>query len=127
MGQGRNWSQEEKDYLAEHWGTMTVPSLCKKLNRSENGIIVMARRLNLGAYYDSGTYITMHQLILALGYGSSGCSYKNKSWIKNRDFPVRQKRHTEKVVKVVYLNDFWKWAEKNQTFLDFSKFDLLNP
>ena len=123
MGQGRNWSQEEKDYLADHWGTMTVPSLCKKLNRSENGIIVMARRLKLGAFYDAGTYITMHQLVLALGYSPGADTYKNKSWIENRGFPVRKKRNNKNFVKIVYLDDFWEWAEKNQSFLDFSKFE----
>ena len=123
MGQGRNWTQEEKTYLEEHWGTMTVPTLCKKLNRSENGILVMARRLKLGAFYESGGYITMHQLLIALGYGCTGDSYKNKSWIENRAFPVRKKRNNKSFVKIVYLEDFWKWAEKNQTFLNFSKFD----
>lgn len=122
MGQARNWTEEEKNYLAEHWGHMTVPSLCKRLNRSKSAILIMVQKLNLGAYYDSGDYITMHQLILALGYGVSD-SYKNKSWIENRDFPVHHKKHTEKVVKVVYLDEFWQWAEKNQAFLDFSKFE----
>ena len=123
MGQARNWTQEEKDYLAEHWGTTTVPSLCKRLNRSENGIIVMARRLHLGAFYDAGTYITMHQLVLALGYSHGADTYKNKSWIENRGFPVRKKRNNKNFVKIVYLDDFWEWAEKNQSFLDFSKFE----
>lgn len=123
MGQARNWTEEEKEYLAEHWGQFSVPSLCKRLNRSQNGIIVMARRLNLGAYYDSGDYITMHQLLSALGYGSSGDSYKQISWIKNRGFPVHKKRNNKSTVKVVYLEEFWEWAEKNKTFLDFSKFE----
>lgn len=122
MGQARNWTEEEKNYLAENWGQQTVPSLCKRLNRSKNGIIVMAQRLNLGAYYDSGDYITLHQLLLALGYtGSDG--YKQKSWIENRDFPVHKKRNDKSSVKVVYLEEFWEWAEKNQAFLDFSKFE----
>lgn len=123
MGTGRNWKPEEKEYLSEHWGKQTIPTLCKNLNRPEGGIINMAKRLHLGSFYESGEYITMHQLIIALGYASSGCGYKNKSWIENRDFPVKHKKHTEKVVKIVYLKDFWKWAEKNQSFLDFSNFE----
>lgn len=123
MGQARNWTKEEKDFLAENWGTMTVPRLCEKLNRSRNGILIMANRLNLGPYFDSGEYVTMHQLLVALGYSSAGDGYKVKSWVKNRKLPVRNKRHTEKVVRVVYLEDFWEWAEKNQSFLDFSNFE----
>ena len=122
MGQARNWTEEEKNYLAEHWGQFTVPSLCKRLNRSKSAILIMVQKLNLGAYYDSGDYITMHQLLLALGYGDSS-SYKNKSWIENRGFPVHKKRNDKSLVKVVYLEEFWEWAEKNQAFLDFSKFE----
>ena len=123
MGQARNWTEAEKNYLAEHWGQFTVPSLCKRLNRSKNAILIMVQKLNLGAYYDSGDYITLHQLILALGYASSTMGYINKSWVKNRGLPVHHKKHTEKVVKIVYLDEFWEWAEKNQAFLDFSKFE----
>ena len=67
----------------------------------------------------------MRQLILALGYSGSSDSYKIKSWIQNRGFPVRNKRHTKKVVRVVFLDEFWKWAEKNRSFLDFSKMEPL--
>ena len=112
MGAGRNWKPEEKEYLSEHWGKQTIPTLCKNLNRPEGGIINMARRLHLGSFYESGEYITMHQLVVALGYSRGADTYKNKSWIENRDFPVKHKKHTEKVVKIVYLKDFWKWAEK---------------
>ena len=122
MGAGRTWTEAEKDYLAENWGVLSVPTLCKNLNRSENAIIVMKDRMHLGAFYDAGDYVTMHQLCLAIGY-TGGDGYKKKSWIKNRDFPVKYKRMKEKKVKVVYIEDFWKWAEQNQSFLDFSKFE----
>ena len=123
MGQARHWTQEEKDYLAEHWGQFSVPYLCTRLNRSRNAIMVMVNKLNLGSFYDSGDYITLHQLIISLGYSHGADTYKNKSWIENRGFPVRYKKHTEKVVKIVYLDEFWEWAEKNQSFLNFSNFE----
>ena len=91
MGRERNWSQEELNYLEEKWGTISVTALCKRLNRSRNAIMVNVNRLGLNAFYDSGDYITMHQLIIALGYSHGADTYKNKSWIKNRDFPVKYK------------------------------------
>lgn len=103
---------------------MTVEGICKKLNRSRNAIMVRVNRIGLPPYFESGEYITMNQLTLALGCnGSNG--YKVKSWIQNRGFPVRNKRHTERVVRVVYLNEFWEWAEKNRSFLDFSRMEPL--
>lgn len=116
----KRWTPEEENLLCDCWGTMTVNGICKKLGRSRNAVMVRVQRLGLPSYFESGEYVTMHQLVLALGYGASD-SYKVKSWIQNRGFPVRNKRHTQKVVRVVYLDEFWEWAEKNRSFLDFSK------
>lgn len=116
----KRWTPEEENLLCDCWGTMTVNGICKKLGRSRNAVMVRVQRLGLPSYFESGEYVTMHQLVLALGYGASD-SYKVKSWIQNRGFPVRNKRHTRKVVRVVYLDEFWEWAEKNRSFLDFSK------
>ena len=121
----KRWTPEDEEILCECWGTMTVAGLCKKLNRSKNAVMVKVNRLGLPPYLESGEYITMRQLILALGYSGSSDSYKIKSWIQNRGFPVRNKRHTKKVVRVVLLDEFWKWAEKNRSFLDFSKMEPL--
>lgn len=121
----KRWTPEDEEILCECWGTMTVAGLCKKLNRSKNAVMVKVNRLGLPPYLESGEYITMRQLILALGYSGSSDSYKIKSWIQNRGFPVRNKRHTKKVVRVVFLDEFWKWAEKNRSFLDFSKMEPL--
>lgn len=125
MGLGRNWTPEEEAYLQDNWGTISVNAICKKLNRSRDAIMVRVGRLGLPPYFESGEYITMHQLVLALGYSPGADNYKLTSWIQNRGFPVRTKRHTQKVVRVVYLEEFWKWAEKNRSFLDFSNMEPL--
>ena len=117
----RRWTPEEEQKLCESWGTVSVSGICKNLGRSRNAIMVRANRLGLSAFFESGEYVTMHQLILALGYSGSS----DKSWIQNRGFPVKRKRHTEKVVRVVYLEEFWEWAKKNRSFLDFSKMEPL--
>lgn len=123
MGQVRKWSEDEKEYLAEFWGVKSVNAICEHLGRSVNAIYVMKDRLNLGPFLESGDYITCHQLYIALGLGSASDSYKMKSWVENRGFPVKYKTLSEKKVKVIYLDDFWKWAEENQAFLDFSHFE----
>ena len=125
MGLGKKWTAEEEHYLSEAWGTTSIDGICKRLNRSKNAIMVRVNRLGLAPFLESGEYISMHQLILALGYGGSE-GYKVKSWIDNRDFPVHiQKRSDKMRVKVVYIDEFWEWAEKNRSFLDFSKMEPL--
>ena len=125
MRQHKPWTPEEEEYLAENWGHVSFPGLCKHLGRTQSAVIVRVRRMGLAPYLESGEYVTMHQLILSLGYGGGSDSYKVRSWIKNRGFPARRKRLSEKVVRVVYLDEFWEWAEKNRSFLDFSRMEPL--
>lgn len=122
MGQARNWTEDDKIYLSDNWGSVAMPTLMAKLNRNKNAILIMVQRLNLGAFLDSGDYITFNQLLLSLGY-TGGTGYLTKSWIKDRAFPVKYKRVHENRFMTVYLEDFWKWAEKNQDLLDFSRFE----
>jgi hypothetical protein len=122
VGKDRNWTPEDKTYLSDNWGTISMPTLMEKLNRNQNAILVMAQRLSLGPFLESGDYITFNQLLLAMGY-SGGTGYLTKSWINDRAFPVKYKRVNTCRFMVVYLDDFWKWAEKNQDLLDYSRFE----
>lgn len=122
MGIGRNWTTEEDEFLAENWGQRSIKRIAEALNRSENAIVCRKNKLGLGAFLDSGGYITLNQLMLAIK-GTSVSSYDLTSWIKNRSLPVKHKRVGNSSFRVIYLDDFWPWAEKNASFLDFSKFE----
>lgn len=123
MGQKKDWSQGEIDYLQDNWGICSVKAISEHLGRSINAIQIMKNRLALGAFLDNGEYITFNQLLLALGI-TGGSIYKNISWIKNRSFPVKYKTVLNCKFKIVYINDFWKWAEKNQLMIDWSKVEM---
>lgn len=122
MGKERNWSQEDKQYLSDNWGALSMPTLMEKLNRSKNSIEVMKNRLKLGAFLENGEYVTLNQLLQAIGYSSSYSS-SNAVWIRRRGFPVKYRRVNQNRFKVVYIEDFWIWAEKNQALLNFSHFE----
>ena len=122
MGLRRNWTKQEEEYLIENWGTLSVGTIAKNLNRSENAVIVRKCRLGLGSFLESGEYITWNQLHIALGIGTADV-YKMISWVRNRGFPIHTKRVNNNSFKVVYLDEWWVWAEKNRDFLDFSKFE----
>lgn len=124
MGLAKNWTQEEIDYLAESWGRVSVTHIAEKLGRSVNAIYVMKNRLKLGRWLDSGDYITLNQLLNAVT-GSNVHGYTLKSWVENRELPIHNKRRNQSVVRVVYLSEFWEWAEKNRSFIDFSKMEPL--
>jgi len=114
------WTKEETDYLMDNWGKVSLAGISKHLNRSENAIIVKKNKLGLGAFLEAGDYISFNQLSRALGHGPVD-TYMLTSWVKNRNFPVKYKRVDKNRFRVVYLSDFWKWADKNRNFVDFSK------
>lgn len=116
------WTKEEEQYLQDNWGMFSVKTLAKNLGRSENAINVRKHKLGLGSFLENGDYITFNQLKTAIGIGG-GAGYMNISWIKNRDFPIHTKRVHNCSFKVVYLDEWWKWAEQNKDLLDFSKFE----
>lgn len=124
MGLGKNWTPEEEDFLRENWGRMAVPSIAKRLGRTVNAVIVRKDRLGLGPYLDRGEYVTLNQLVHVLT-GHQCYSYQLESWVKQRSLPVHNKRNNKCIWRVVYLDEFWDWAEKNRSFIDFSKMEPL--
>ena len=125
MGSNKNWSKEEILYLEEAWGVVSKAGIAKHLNRSVNAITLKAQRIGLGSFLLGGEYITFNQLVQTIT-GHNSHSYHLKSWLENRKFPIHYKRINEKKVRVVYLNEFWEWAEKNRSFIDFSRMEPLS-
>lgn len=119
---GKRWTKEDEAYLEDRWGNTSIKAIANRLERSENAVIVRAQRIGLGAFLEAGDYVTWNQLSIALGYGAAD-TYKMKSWVRNRGFPIRTKRVKNNTFRIVYLEEFWEWAEKNRSFLNFSKFE----
>ncbi len=123
MGRNRNWIAKEDEYLTENWGSVSIDSICKHLKRSRNAINVRVQRLGLPPFLECGEYVTMNQLLIALGYSGSGGAYYLKSWSENRDLPIHTQRRGSSVTRVVYIDEFWDWAYKNRSFVDFSRME----
>lgn len=121
----RPWTPEDENYLAEKWGYASVPAIAKKLNRTENAVVVRAQRLGLGAVLMAGGYVTLNQLLATVTGRERGNTYQRKSWVENRGLPVHRKKVNRCSFSVVYLEEFWEWAERNRSFLDFSKMEPL--
>ena len=120
---GKNWTKQEEEYLAENWGTLSVKTIAKNIGRSENAIVVRKCRLGLGSFLDNGEYVTWNQFQIAYCGSSSSGTYRMTSWVKNRNFPIHTKRVNKNSFKIVYLEEWWEWAEKNKDFLDFSNME----
>lgn len=117
----RKWTNEEIIYLEDSWGTVSIKTMAKKLNRTELGIINKARKLKLGSFVSAGDLISINQLLIAIGQGNS------YSWVKEKyidnGLPVISKTISSKKVLKVKLDDFWKWVEQNKNVVNFARFE----
>lgn len=121
----KTWTPEELHYLEDHWGTVSIPGIAKKLGRTVNAIKVRVARMGLGGMLNSGDYVTFNQLMRELTDNGQSYSYQMKSWVKNRGMPIHTKRVNACSFRVVYLEEFWEWAEQHRSFIDFSKLEPL--
>lgn len=119
----RNWAEKEIEFLTEAWGNKSVPLIASHLNRSVEAVKQKAGKLNLGSFLEAGErYVTLNFLLNSIGY-TGDFSYAKISFVKNRGLPLHKKKVHMNKFDVVYLDEWWKWAEENQSFLDFSKFE----
>lgn len=116
----RNFSNSEIEYLENNWGVKSIGVIANNLSRSVNSILGKKTHMQLGAFLDNGDYITVNQFFKAIGR-EGGTSYTLYNWIK-KGFPVKRKRVLNNSFKVVYLDDFWKWAREYRMHIDFIKF-----
>ncbi|APM41364.1 hypothetical protein [Clostridium kluyveri] len=120
MGRNSNFSISEVEYLENNWGIKSINAMANDLNRSISSILNKKTRLQLGAFLDNGEYITVNQLFKAIGR-EKGTGYTLRNWIR-KGFPVKNKKVLNSSFRVVYLEDFWKWAREYRMHIDFSKF-----
>lgn len=125
MRQHKTWTPEEEYYLQNSWGLVSIHGIAKHLGRSIDAVKVRANRIGLGNMIYYGDYITLNQLLIAVKGTNAGGGYVLKSWVKERGLPVHRQKIINKYVRVVYLDEFWKWAEKNRSFIDFAKMEPL--
>lgn len=118
----KTWTADEIDYLISAWGNVNMATITKHLDRSECAIRLKAGKLNLGPFLANGyRYITISNLYKLIRPNTSA-TYLKTSWVKNRNLPTHNISRSSKTnFIVVYIDEFWMWAEKNQYFLDFSK------
>lgn len=119
----RKWLEEDEEYLENNWGDISIPTLAKNLNRSESAILIKVQKLNLGRFLDSGDYITLNQLYVELRGMNQG-DYTVQQWV-DKGLPVKTRRVKNCSFKIIYLQDWWEWAEMNSTIIDFSRLEPL--
>lgn len=127
MAKARNWTEKEIEYLMDSWGAVSMVTIAKNLGRSVEAVKLKAGRLGLGRFLDAGEYVTLNRLMSVMrgmSKSNNGYSYTIRQWI-DKGLPVKRKKVNNCSFRVVYLRDWWDWAEENSTLIDFSKMEPL--
>lgn len=121
----KKWRPADDELLMEYWGKFSIPTIANKLGRSVSAIKTRAGKLHLGSSLMAGDFVTLNKLVKALRNANVSAGYHVESWCKNRGLPIHTHKVDTESFRVVYLDEFWKWAEKHRSFLDFSKMEPL--
>ena len=93
MGRGKNWTKEEKQYLADSWGSVSLKTIAKNLGRSEDAIINMKVRMGIGRFLNNGEYVSYCQLLQAL-YGLDNAQSAYRIPKRGGGIPVKKNAYT---------------------------------
>lgn len=117
----RKWLKEEDEYLERSWGRTSITSIAEHLGRSELAVKERAQKMRLGSFLDAGGYVTLFEFLRAIGQESN--YYYLNMRLERDGFPIKYKTKFKEKVKIVDIDEFWKWIEKNPSKLDFSNFE----
>jgi hypothetical protein len=114
----RKWTRKEEEKLASIYGTKSIYSIARILNRNPSGVLNKIKRMKLSSSNEYQGLINITQFSKILNVHTSTINV----WIKNREFPYTRRVTTFKQSYILIdVDEFWEWAEKNKDVVDFSK------
>lgn len=115
-----NWTAEDCDYLESYWGARSVPTIAKKLNRTQQAVLLKAKQMNLGPTKQDPDRLTARELARMLKIDIHTVT---DYWVKKCGLMAQQRvtRIKQRFWRIK-ISDFWIWAESNQEKFDSRRF-----
>lgn len=120
---GKDWSQEELDYIRDVWGQKTIPEIAKKLGRTINAVKVKTQRMGYTGQKWYGEMMSARKVSELLGVDVHAvCDY----WIPKCGLKGKSKRlgETQKTTTIIMFEDLLKWLEQHQDLWDSRRVEL---
>lgn len=116
----REWTKEEFEILYKNVGRKNVPAIAKEINRKATAVYYMMDKIGLTNIKDCTYKITLNQLAKIIKIDNRAI----KRWIDTGLLKAKYKAllFTGKCY-FIDINDFWKFAEKNKSLLNFKKIE----
>lgn len=117
------WTKEDIEYLEDNFGLKNIKTLARKLNRSEDAVIIKAKKIGLGGITETTNCINASQLADAIGADAKTVL----RWINDKGLKARKiVLAKEKAYWQIKLENFWKWASINKDRINWAKFEVNN-
>ncbi len=117
----KTWTSAEIDTLQNEWGIYSADKIAEHLGRSRKAIIVRVSRLRLGAHLVNSYMISVNVLFKTLGIGGGYNEALKK--MKRAGLKIHLQKVRDCHFRMVKIDEFWSFAEKNRYLIDFSRLD----
>lgn len=116
----RLWPKEDLDYLEDKFGELDIKRIAKHLEKTPEAILIKARRLGLESITNASDRLNSKQLARVVGTDRKTIV----RWINKHGLEASRKVLVKKrAFWRIKIEDFWKWAEKHQELIKWSKFE----
>lgn len=120
---GKDWTNDELDYIREVWGSKTIPQIARKLGRSINAVKVKTVRLGYTGQKWSGEMMSARKVSELLGVDVHAvCDF----WIPKCGLKGVHKRLgvSKKTTTIIMFEDLLEWLEQHQDLWDSRRVEL---
>lgn len=113
----RAWTEEEEEFLAEHYQERDVAYIAKRLNRGMESVKKKAQSMGINPY--EGEYLYARTLARCLRCDL--CVLHR--WMQDKG--LRHKTIKRGKIKMFQIKptDFWKWADKNRALVRWDNYE----
>lgn len=106
----RYWTQEEKDFVYDNWGEMTIKYIARKLNRSTTSIVRFAEREHLGGAVFNDLFLSTVEASEIIGVDPKTII----TWIDTKQLKARKKAIKKRRIYQIDPTDFKDFLRDNQ-------------
>lgn len=113
------WTKQEEDYMRRRYLLQPVVKTAEKLNRSVVSVKRKAAKMGMSHYADNYNARTIADCF------NSDIKVVLR-WIRKFDLPCRRIECDNQTRYIVYVEDFWEWAENHKDMINWSKYEPLS-
>lgn len=105
----RRWTEEERNYVIENWGDVTVSYMAKKINRSEGAIVRFGEKNKLGSMYKKSYISTIEAAEIISVDQTTIIRWINECGLKAKFKALKTRRKYQ-----IDIDEFRKFLKSNQ-------------